>query len=349
MNTAPRALLGICLGLMSAASSVNVIGARVRSGRSAPRATATPIKHLVVIFDENISFDHYFGTYPVATNPPGEPPFHASPRTPRVNGLTTDLRTKNPNLTNPDNGAGATNPFRLDRTQAATSDQSHAYTAEQRAYDGGKADRFPKYTGKAGSGGSGAFNTTGIVMGYFDGNTVTALWNYAQHFAMSDNAYSDQYGPSTPGAINLISGQTNGVTVAAGTRSSYAIPDGEGNKTLIGDVDPAGDSCSSTSQQAAMWGTNIGDLLSGAGVTWGWFSGGFDLTKVNANGTTGCRRSTHSDVTSGNRADYVPHHQPFQFYVSTANPAHTRPASMSAVGTNADGGANHQYDVDDFF
>src|ERR671937_2403531 len=35
--------------------------------------TATPIKHLVVIFQENQSFDHYFGTYPRAKNPPGEP------------------------------------------------------------------------------------------------------------------------------------------------------------------------------------------------------------------------------------------------------------------------------------
>ena len=49
-------------------------------------------------------------------------------------------------------------------------------------------------------------------MGYYDGNTVTALWNYAQHFAMSDNSYGTNFGPSTPGAINLISGQTNGVT-----------------------------------------------------------------------------------------------------------------------------------------
>ena len=41
-------------------------------------------------------------------------------------------------------------------------------------------------------------------MGYYDGNTVTALWNYAQHFAMSDNSYSTTFGPSTPGALNLI-------------------------------------------------------------------------------------------------------------------------------------------------
>jgi len=52
-------------------------------------------------------------------------------------------------------------------------DQNHAYTAEQQAYDGGKADLFPKYTGKGTSGGVGAFGTKGQVMGYFDGNTVT--------------------------------------------------------------------------------------------------------------------------------------------------------------------------------
>ena len=57
-----------------------------QTGRTAP-ATATPIQHLVVIYQENVSFDHYFGTYPVATNPSGEPKFKADPRTPTVNGL----------------------------------------------------------------------------------------------------------------------------------------------------------------------------------------------------------------------------------------------------------------------
>lgn len=50
--------------------------------------TRTPIKHVVVIFDENISFDHYFGTYPFAPNPPGEPKFLAKLGTPAVNGFT---------------------------------------------------------------------------------------------------------------------------------------------------------------------------------------------------------------------------------------------------------------------
>src|SRR5271165_4566240 len=95
-----------------------------RSTASTP--TTTPIKHLVVIFQENISFDHYFGTYPYATNPAGEPQFTPAPNTPSVNGLTNALLTANPNL-NPLNGTGATNPFRLDILQAATTDMSHDY------------------------------------------------------------------------------------------------------------------------------------------------------------------------------------------------------------------------------
>ncbi len=49
--------------------------------------TTTPIKHVVVIFDENVSFDHYFATYPHATNPKGVPAFKAKDDTPRVNNL----------------------------------------------------------------------------------------------------------------------------------------------------------------------------------------------------------------------------------------------------------------------
>src|SRR5215469_11639356 len=81
--------------------------------------TDTPIKHVVVIFQENVSFDHYFGTYPMAANPPGEPFFKAKPTTPTVNNLlSSGLLTKNPNFV-PPNG----NPFRLRRADAATCDQ----------------------------------------------------------------------------------------------------------------------------------------------------------------------------------------------------------------------------------
>jgi len=215
--------------------------------------TATPIQHVVVIFNENESFDHYFGTYPHANNPPGEPFFAPLPFTPPVNGLSFELLNNNPNKNNPANGAGAFNPFRLDRTQAVTADQNHDYKPEQEAFDAGKMDLFPAFTGVAGSGGTGAFDTTGLVMGYYDGNTTTALWNYAQHFALNDNSFGSQFGPSTVGAVNLISGQTNGAIYYAGPTAGSATigadnssvaDDGQGGLTIMGDPDPFLDVCS---------------------------------------------------------------------------------------------------------
>jgi phospholipase C len=343
-------------GLVGVAGALVLAAAGCRGPQptvAAALPTATPIKHLVVIFDENISFDHYFGTYPVAANPPGEPAFTAAPRTPAVNGLSPALRARNPNFTNAVNDPAASNPFRLDRSEAATASQSHRYTAEQLAYDHGAADRFPRYTGKGTPGGAGAFSTGALVMGYYDGNTVTALWNYAQHFAMSDNAFGDQYGPSTPGAINLIAGQTNGVLLVRSRDSSYYVADGRGGRTLIGDADPAGDACSDSSakgsaNQVSLSGKNIGDLLDARGVTWGWFQGGFDLTVTNPNGSGGCHRSTFSPVFHRVVADYIPHHEPFQYYPSTANPRHVRPASVADIGGSSDG-THHQYDLRAFF
>jgi len=310
--------------------------------------TATPIKHLVIIFQENVSFDHYFGTYPVAVNGKGEPRFQAAAGTPEVNGLSNALINNNPNL-NPANGGGATNPFRFSRAEAATQDQNHDYLNEQQAFDNGLMDLFPEFTGTPGPPPSAppAALTTGQTMGYFDGNTVTAFWNYAQHYAMSDNSYGTNFGPSTVGAINLIAGQTNGAINDLNAGGAL-IGDGNGGLTDVGDADPGGDVCSTTTFETfQMSGTNIGNLLNAAGITWGFFEGGFNLGIVNSNGTTGCHRSTTSAVTGTTKADYIPHHQPFQYYPSTANPMHLRPSSIANIGQTDD--ANHQYDTLDFF
>jgi phospholipase C len=312
-------------------------------------STATPIKHLVVIFQENVSFDHYFATYPNASNPSGSPAFHARPGTPFVNGLSGSLLTNNPNANNPANGTNAINPFRLDRSQASTCDQGHNYGPEQLAADGGLMDMFPASVGQAES----AFcmaqfaygKDKGIVMGYFDGNTVTALWNYAQHFAMNDNSYSSMFGPSTPGLLNLVAGTTYPSTPSA--PNAKVVPSNAGPGSLVGDLDPTGDVCSAgtTVRSGSL---NIGDLLTSAGVTWGSFMGGFDLTITNPNGTTNCKRSSPATAANnGPTADYIPHHSFFNYFASTANPMHTRPASISEIG-NA-GPANHQYDINDFF
>ena len=201
-------------------------------------------------------------------------------------------------------------------------------------------------------------------MGYFDGNTVTGMWNWAQHFAMSDNAYTDTYGPSTPGALEVVSGQNNGVQLVKTSQQpfnlttashSYYINDGQGGITLINDADPANDLCSSTTDQILMSGKNIGDLLNAKSITWGGFMGGFNLATTNSNGTTGCKRSTVSPVVGQATADYIPHHNWFQYFASTANPQHLRPSATASIGytLESDGKttdpANHQYDTDDFF
>jgi phospholipase C len=323
-----------------------------------PTTSAQVIKHVVVIFGENISFDHYFGTYPNAANLPGDTSkFTAATGTPtNISNYVTSpsLLTVNPN-TGIANGAGASNPYRLDAGQAGTNDQGHNYQPEESAFDGGKMDMFPVSVGTAdglalatSTNAPAIANTTGLTMAYFDGNTVTALWNYAQHYALNDHSFGTTFGPSTPGAINLISGQTNGVINPTNVASA-TIADGQGGLTDINDGDPTGDLCSSTSANFSMAGKNIGNLLTTANVTWGMFSGGFNLSLTNANGTTGCARTTGAVNIPGNplKADYIPHHEPFQYYASTANLMHVRPTSTAAIGTNADA-ANHQYDIQDF-
>src|SRR5947209_4220751 len=134
-----------------------VTGASVGASGSPPAGHdtggLTPIQHLVVIYQENVSFDHYFATYPFATNPAGEPQFTAAKETPTINGLCSStgpylLQTtaspaqpcqqQDPLLNG--NNPNTVQPFRLDRSQAQTADQDHNNTAEQNATHAGQAD-----------------------------------------------------------------------------------------------------------------------------------------------------------------------------------------------------------------
>jgi phospholipase C len=193
-------------------------------------------------------------------------------------------------------------------------------------------------------------------MDYYDGNTVTAEWNYAQQYALSDNSWDTGFGPSTPGAINLVSGNTHGMqalnsTTGAPTTDSYVVadPNGSGVGTVINDPDPAFDDCAdkdhtSTNNLGAMSGKNIGDVLNSHGVTWGWFQGGFaPSTPYAGSGTYAKCDTTHTNVGGASVVDYSPHHNPFEYYQSTANAHHTPPKNISEVGKA--GPANHQYDL----
>ena len=322
----------------------------------------TPIKHLVVIFQENHSFDVYFATYPVALNPPRQPAFHARRGTPSVNGLTPTLIERNPN---------SSKPFRIDRLQSYVCDQDHQYTAEQKARNGGLMDQFVRFDAQAPfndrqfchKSTGGAWDT---VMGYFDGNSVTALWNYAQYFVLSDNHYATMSGQSTRGALNLTAGDNYGVLCGPQTAvygnvpecgapvSSTATPAPTNGVigTFTNDTDPYWDVCSQ-GPTAALTGRNIGDLLTAAGVTWGWFQGGFTLDREGKCSSSHVLEAFDRAVGMDPRTDrlrfpdYVPHHNPFQYYASTANPLHLPPTSVAMVGRTDQ--ARHLYDIEWFW
>ena len=377
--------------------------------------TATPIKHLVVIFQENVSFDHYFGTYPNATGQGGSP-FTAKPGTPSVDGLTAALLNNNPNGVNPRRYS----PSNVN--DVLTCDQNHNYSDEQKAFDGGKMDKFPQSVGTDGGSTSPEGNVCNAndVMNYYDGNTVTAMWNYAQRFAMSDNSYGTTFGPSSPGAINLVSGDTGGVDMThTANNPSIATPakpnadltaDGQGGFSLTSDAQPYWDDCS-TRDAVAMSGKNIGDLLNAQGLSWGWFQGGFrpstpyttalgliNVTQPTSTFIPNQFKALGASLVAGTHAsnqgicnafnpvgvklpaslgtgtgqygyknDYIPHHEPFEYYASTANPHHlTIPtnasghdmlAGLKTIGTDTQSyvnGApqfntpNHNYDMSDF-
>jgi phospholipase C len=389
-------LTALTLGIVLSTSSYTPLFAAT--------TTTTPIKNVVVIFQENISFDHYFATYPNAQNNAGETPFTALTTTPSVNGLSGAYASpNNPSL----NLAGTatvepkrmgpndavTNPATANALSTTTCSNNHSYQPEQQAYDKGQNDLFVQKTGSAGTG-CAADNST--VMNYFDGNTVTALWNYAQHFAISDNSYSSMYGPSTVGALNLIAGNTQRVVASPGvtqTLTGGVLSDApgvlihfnnqttglggtatetvvgsdnsgtSGNFSILGDVRPYGDDCDPNSNVLTLdsignGGThrNIGDLLNTAGLSWGWFQGGFAATSYDAPNPSVFPQtgqplavcgSLHEAADGTVKVDYIAHHQPFQFFASTANPHHLAPANAAEVGHA--GLANHQYDISNLF
>jgi phospholipase C len=426
------AVLAISAGGGAAAAQPGPAGAAAHASTSSgERPTSTPIKHVVVIFGENVSFDHYFGTYPNAAGADGQP-FKAAKGTPAVVGLPpATSESLPPSLRHGENllfsNPNSARPLRLDSSPTGlsgnpggqlTCDQNHNYSDEQQAFDEGKMDRFVQSLGNGGGTSPfGAPCSASTVMDYYDGNTVTGLWNYAQRYAMSDNSFGTTFGPSSPGAINLVAGTTGNVdtaheannpSIATSTAPNADLTaNGLGGYSLTNDAQPYWDDCS-TRNAVALSGSNIGDRLNAAGLSWGWFEGGMRPSAsyqeaLVATGNSGQSTSTftpnefkayyanaeHRPAHSSNQAncsnvhpvgvglggagqwgykdDYIAHHEPFQYYASTANPHHlTIPTSSTGQDTLAGlqqigrdtqayvGGApqfntpNHQYDTSDF-
>src|SRR5262249_25138215 len=121
---------------------------------------------------------------------------------------------------------------------------------------------------------------------------------------------------------------------------------------VISDPQPFFDDCT-TRDNVMMTGHNVGDLLDAAGVTWGFFQGGFKPSTpatFAADGSvlTNAKCATSHIGSAGQpTGHYRPHHQPFQYYASTATPHHLPPSSGTMIGHTDQ--ANHQYDLSDFW
>lgn len=130
----------------------------------------SPINHIIIIFQENRTFDHYFGTYPGA------------------NGLPANISlpiTKGSNIT--------VKPFHLNKL--CTPDMHHDTPAASVAYDGGKMDGFVYG------------ENSSVTMGYYVNSDIPYYWNYAQNYVLMDNFYSSQMGASLTNHLYIISGQ----------------------------------------------------------------------------------------------------------------------------------------------
>ena len=240
-------------------------------------------------------------------------------------------------------------------------------------------DGFPAWVGTAGGTAANgplpppaAVATKGLVMGYYDGNTVTALWNYAQHYAMNDNSYSTQFGPSSPGAINLVSGQTNGFAHATN------VQDGSGNllhttHEAFGDASQLVEqhhpdrrrrsgawTCAPTRRSTrSPWRAATSATCSTSATSPGAGSRAASTCRPSTRTAAPAARALHAADAAGFPVFRRPTTSRITSRSSTTrrprNPTHARPNSVAAIGhsnipnTHTPDPANHQYDTDDFF
>ncbi len=203
------------------------------------------VKYVFVLFQENESFDHYFGTLRGANG------LFSTGATPRVPATNTQV------IYNTDGTQGTVSPFRIGPAQNATDldDIDHGHPRMAAKMDVGAnsipaMDRFAlneeaKYLTGSPIIASGtpvpatapsavplkAKQYGELAMAYVDCDTIPFLWNYANKFALFDNIFQTTIGPSSPNAIAMVAGQSGetqwvkhpGATSAA-TYGSVAVP-----------------------------------------------------------------------------------------------------------------------------
>ncbi|MDQ6863699.1 MAG: alkaline phosphatase family protein [Thermoproteota archaeon] len=132
-----------------------------------------PINHIVVIMQENRSFDNYFGTYPGANGIP--------------KGTCVPLSPDNPSV-------GCVKPFLS--TDVISGDLPHGYQSSVVGYDNGKMDGF--MVGE---------NENPKTMTYYDNKTIPYYWDLAKNYVLADNFYSSVLSYSLPNHWYALAGQ----------------------------------------------------------------------------------------------------------------------------------------------
>jgi len=238
---------------------------------SPEHALRTKIKHIFIIYQENHSFDNYFGTFPGADNlASAEAQAHG-------------FRQYDPI------GSSWVTPFRI--TDPDTESPSQSRTVIYAKMNGGGMDRFvaaqETVSGKKFDR-AGARDVGLLTMAHYDCDTIPFLWKYAHAFALYDHIFSAVAGPSTPSALALISGQ-EGQSQWARDPAQAAANDSAPGVPVENDLDPAYGPYSETGKAHQIPQRYASLMLALAGA---------DASQVTAE-TAGVREDLRSVVTSG--------------------------------------------------
>lgn len=203
--------------LLGACSSVHATG----GSQSTANLLRGRIKHVFVIYQENHTFDNYFGSYPGADNLAG------------TQAQKYGFRQYDPI------GKRWVTPFRISDPDIAGPTQARAAT--QAKMDGDAMDRFVAGQERASLKEYDASDARAVgllTMAYYDCDTIPYLWKYAHTFALFDHVFEGMVGPSTPGNIEIIAAQSWQTQWARFPADRIKGIKGPGDP-IYGDLDPA--------------------------------------------------------------------------------------------------------------
>jgi phospholipase C len=300
------------------------------------------IEHIIVIFQENRSFDHYFGTYrhphgaSVAGLLDGEGKvdrrrFYGLQKNPA--GIVYPYLPVPKSIAAFQNGLIENLPFHLSPYippyENTKWDPLHDFFRMSAQMDHGAMDRFVALALVRPHGKPFApiadSKASGAVLGYYERQDIPHYHRLADEYVLFDHFFQAMTGGSTGNALYLVSARSAVWPQAPGdvravSKSPVSDPPYDSHGVLINDLpplngptEPWGDLQYSPPPSDQTY-PNIGDRLSTAGISWAWYNEGWNLVKPWAM-KSAFGRDSGSAVLDTTRI-YVPHHNPFQYYPS---------------------------------